>query len=100
MEHHVYFWLKAEHDHAADRARFEAGMTELSSSPRVASGRWGRPAPTEARDVTDHSWHYALSFRFDSLEQHLTYQASDPHHMAFVDGFGDWWERVLVMDLA
>ena len=30
MEHHVYFWMKAERKSAADLAAFEEGMTKLT----------------------------------------------------------------------
>lgn len=99
MEHHVYFWMKDERMNAGDRAAFEAGMTKLQESPTLARGKWGKPAATEERPVTDHSWDYGLSFHFATLDDHMKYQGEDPHHTEFVSAFKDWWERVLVMDL-
>lgn len=99
MEHHVYFWLKEERRNEEDLAKFEAGMEALAQSPTLAGGSWGKPAGTAERPVTDHSWDYGLSFRFATMEDHVAYQSDDPHHMAFVDEFKDWWEKVLVMDL-
>ena len=99
MEHHVYFWLKEEHRNERDRATFEVGMNKLVGSPTLASGHWGKPAATAGRPVTDHSWDYGLSFKFDSMENHDIYQTTDPAHTEFVESFKDWWERVLVMDL-
>ena len=99
MEHHVYFWLKEERSNEADRAVFEAGMRELMQSVTLASGAWGRPAATAERPVTDHSWDYGISLKFDTMENHDVYQSTDPHHTTFVESFKDWWEKVLVMDL-
>ncbi len=99
MEHHVYFWIKEERKNEADLATFEEGMTKLTESATLEGGRWGKPAPTEERPVTDHSWDYGLSFRFATMEDHNTYQGGDPHHAEFVETFKDWWEKVLVMDL-
>ncbi|MGJ8697245.1 MAG: Dabb family protein [Verrucomicrobiaceae bacterium] len=100
MEHHVYFWLKEEHRNESDRARFEEGLRALTESPNIASHHWGKPAPTEERPVTDHSWDYAISFKFESMEAHDAYQAGDEVHDAFISGFKEWWSKVLVMDLA
>ena len=95
----MYFWLKEERRNDADRATFEAGMAKLAGSKTLARGSWGRPAATEERPVTDHSWDYGLSFEFATMDDHLAYQGDDPHHVEFVGAFKDWWERVLVMDL-
>jgi hypothetical protein len=100
MEHHVYFWLKDEHKNDEDLAEFEAGLAELCESETIMRSKWGKPAATEERAVTDHSWDYGLSLRFRTLDDHNTYQADDPHHQAFIDGFKDFWSEVLIMDLA
>ena len=100
MEHHVYFWLKEERQNEADIATFEAGLAKLAESECLSEpGRWGKPAPTPKRPVTDHSWSYAISFRFATMEDHDRYQGPDPHHAEFVETFKDWWERILVRDL-
>lgn len=99
MEHHVYFWLKEQRKTEDDRAEFEAGMSRLAESVTLDAGRWGPPAATQARPVTDHSWDYGLSFTFATLDDHERYQSGDPHHKEFVETFKDWWDKVLVMDL-
>lgn len=99
MEHHVYFWMKEERKNDDDLATFEIGMTKLAQSATIESGRWGKPAETEERPVTDHSWSYGLSFKFATMEDHFNYQGDDPHHVEFVETFKEWWEKVLVMDL-
>lgn len=100
MEHHVYFWLKKERADESNREIFEEGIKALSLSPNIAGSYWGRPAKTAERPVTDHSFDYALSLKFDSMESHDRYQEGDAVHDEFVATFKDWWARVLVMDLA
>lgn len=100
MEHHVYFWLKEEQQGADQRAVFEEGLEALCKSPFIASSYWGPPAATADRPVTDHSFDYALSVKFDSMENHDSYQENDPVHDEFIDTFKEWWAKVLVMDVA
>ena len=99
MEHHVYFWLKEEKKNAADMAAFEQGMMELLKIDLISDGLWGKSAATPERPVTDKSFDYALSLKFDSLERHNIYQ-DHPDHYVFVNAFKDWWEKVRVMDVA
>ncbi len=100
MEHHVYFWLKAERNNESDRAVFEKGIEGLCQSPNIESSHWGIPAATAERPVTDHSFGYAISLKFASMESHDRYQEGDEIHDAFINDFKDWWEKVLVMDVA
>ncbi len=99
MEHHVYFWLKEENQNDADRAVFEQGLAALLEIGHVGGGCWAVPAKTAIRPVSDQSWDYALSMRFDSIEKHDAYQV-DPDHDVFVGSFKDWWAQVQVRDLA
>ncbi|MCF7733707.1 MAG: Dabb family protein [Akkermansiaceae bacterium] len=99
MDHHVYFWLKDECKDAAARAEFEQGLASLFEIDLVAGGRWSVPAPVMLRPVIDQSWDYALTMRFDTVEQHDTYQVHDLHH-AFIEAHKFRWAKVLVMDLA
>lgn len=100
MEHHVYFWLKEEHQNDAGRASFEEGLNALCLSPHIASSHWGAPAATAERPVTDHSFDYALSLKFSSMADHDKYQEGDEVHDAFISRFKDWWSKALVMDVA
>jgi hypothetical protein len=99
MDHHVYFWLKEERKNPADRASFEQGMTSLLAIPLVRGGRWAVPANVMPRPVIDQSWDYALTMRFDSVEDQDGYQV-DAAHDKFISSFEDWWASVKVMDLA
>jgi hypothetical protein len=100
MEHHVYFWLKEERNNDSDRGVFEKGIKDLCKSPNIESSYWGIPAATAERPVTDHSFAYALSLKFSSMENHDRYQGSDEIHDAFIGKFKDWWAKALVMDIA
>lgn len=100
MEHHVYFWLNEERQNETDRSVFEAGLEALCKSPHIAESYWSQPANTPQRPVTDHSWSYAISLKFDTMEDHDRYQAGDTVHDTFIESFKEWWAKVLVMDLA
>jgi hypothetical protein len=99
MDHHVYFWLKDERNNPADRASFEQGLASLFTIPMVKGGRWAVPAKVMPRPVIDQSWDYALTMRFDSVEDQDAYQVDATHH-GFITSFKDWWAGVKVMDLA
>ena len=98
MEHHVYFWLKEGKKNADHREAFEKGLADLFEIAEVGGGVWGKSADTPERPVTDKSFDYAISMRFESLADHNVYQ-DHPDHDVFVDTFKDWWQKVLVMDV-
>ena len=100
MEHRVYFWLKDDYRNEAGNARMEAALDELIKSPNLSRGHWGKPAPTDERPVTDHSWNYGISFHFDTMEAHEKYQKADPVHDALSGGNREMWAKVMVMGLA
>ncbi len=99
MDHHVYFWLKDEHNNNVDRKIFEQGMAALFNIDLVSGGRWAVPAKVTERPVVDQSWDYALTMRFRTLEEHDAYQLNE-HHMVFMASFKNWWAQVQVRDLA
>ena len=98
MEHHVYFWLKEEHQSAASRSAFEEGLKALLQIDLIESGSWGVPAQTAVRPVTENSWDYGLSLKFASQAKHDLYQ-DHAEHDVFVEKFKDYWSKVQVMDL-
>ncbi len=99
MEHHVYFWLKADRQDSGTRAAFEKGLDELLKISSIESAVWSVPAKTAERPVTDHSWTYAISIKFATLADHDAYQVCAEHDV-FIDSFKDLWEKVEVKDLA
>lgn len=99
MLHCVYFWLKP--DLTTDQRRtFEGELARLTRLEYLAYGFAGKPAPTEARPVTDHSFSYSLVLRFKTLEDHAFYQEKCPTHAAFVTNCRDLWDTVKVYDSA
>lgn len=97
MLHNVYFWLKPGLDEA-QRATFEKELIALLEIDYLVHGFAGRPAPTEARPVTDHSFSYSLTLHFKNMADHDFYQKECPRHKRFVDTCKEMWERVVVYD--
>ena len=99
MIHHVYFWLKSEHQSEANRAAFERGLESLTTIPEAKYAQIATPAKTPLREeVMDQSWDYALAIPFGSVSDHNTYQAH-PIHEEFVTAFSYLWAKVEVRDL-
>lgn len=97
MIHTVFFWLKRDLM-PEQRATFEAELIRLKEIPYLVHGFVGKPAPTEKRPVTDHSFDYSLTLHFKSLDDHEHYQKSCKQHARFVDTCKSYWERVAVYD--
>lgn len=97
--HNAHFWLKNDLS-PADRATFEAEVKLLSKISYLERGFAGRPAPTEERPVTDHSFDYATSLHFKTLADHEFYQKECKDHARFVAKCKAYFERVIVYDVA
>lgn len=97
LKHIVFFWLKNP-DNTADRATFETALRKLMYENKQAVATYlGTPAPTEKRDVVDHSYTYCFMITFPSLAAQDTYQ-SDQTHLTFIDEASHLWDKVLVYD--
>lgn len=97
MIHNVYFWLKQDLT-AEQIALFETELSALLTIDYLAHGFVGKPAPTEERPVTDHSFSYSLTLHFKSMSDHEFYQKECPKHMRFVDICKLFFHRVIVYD--
>jgi hypothetical protein len=97
--HNVIFWLRKDIS-PAERAVFDSEVRRLALIPYLERGYVGTPAQTEHRPVTDHSFDYATSLHFKSLEDHEFYQAKCPEHARFVNACKALWERVEIYDVA
>ncbi len=93
MIHQVFFWLNA----GVDPKDFIKETGTLGKCKTVAKFYSGTPAPTEARDVVDHSYQVACTFFFDSIEDQNAYQV-DPQHLAFIEKNSSKWNKVRVYD--
>ena len=96
MIHTVYFWLKEELTEA-ERSNFVAGARALATAPTVLHFYGGGPAPTEERDVTDHSFDYSIHLHFASVPDQKLYQ-DDPVHLKFVEEQAHKFATVKVFD--
>lgn len=97
MIHNVYFWLKQDMS-AAQVAVFETELSALLTIDYLTHGFIGKPAPTEARPVTDHSFSYSLILHFKNMADHDYYQKECPKHLRFVETCKPFFERVVVYD--
>ena len=94
--HQVYFWLHKESD--LNEFLTDAAPM-LGKCPDVAQFILGTPAPTEKREVVDHSFHVSCTLFFDSLEAQAAYQ-TDPLHLEFIEKYSHMWKTVKVYDIA
>ncbi|TLD70702.1 Dabb family protein [Phragmitibacter flavus] len=97
MFHNVYFWLKADTT-SEQRSMFESELIKLKEIPYLVHGFVGKPAPTEERPVTDHSFDYSLTLHFKNLEDHDHYQTKCERHLHFVEVCRPLFDRVVVYD--
>jgi hypothetical protein len=97
MLHNVYFWLKPDLA-PADRQLFEKELAKIAALDYLAYGFAGKPASTEERPVTDHSFSYSLVLRFKSMKDHDFYQSECPAHQRFIESCKTLWIKVLVYD--
>jgi hypothetical protein len=99
MLHNVYFWLKPDLT-AEQIATFESELRLLVKIEYLAHAVAARPADTEKRPVTDHSFSYSTSLLFKNMADHEFYQKDCPQHKRFVETCKSMWDRVLVYDNA
>lgn len=97
--HTVFFWLRKDLT-PAEQAIFVSELRRLVQIPYLERGYVGTPGPTEQRPVTDHSFDYAISLHFRTIEEHDFYQTDCPDHARFVTACKPLWERVVVYDVS
>ena len=94
--HTVFFWTKEGTSNEQLQA-FEKGLKKLGTCPQIMNFYWGPPAPTEARDVVDQSYDYAINVHFASVKDQDEYQ-NEPIHLEFIENHNTIWEKVIVYD--
>ena len=97
IAHHVLFWLKADITDDQKQA-FRASLQTLTGVEGVKNLHIGTPAPIE-RSVVDTTYTFSLLLFFDDLAAHDVYQVH-PLHLAFLDGFRQYFEKVVIYDAA
>ncbi len=96
--HSALFWLRKDLTEA-QRELFVSELRLLAKLPYLEHGYAGPPAQTERRPVADHSFDFATSFHFKSLEDHTFYQTQCEHHARIVATCQSFWERVVIHDI-
>ncbi len=97
MIHNVYFWVKNDVSESGKK-KFEQGIKDFVSTVKeIHKVEIGVPAPTEDRDVVDHSFDYAMFVWFKNIDDHNVYQ-KHPAHKKFIDDYSQLWEKVKVYD--
>jgi hypothetical protein len=96
LRHQALFWLKRPGS-LVDRDALIAGLRTLGQIEHIQELHIGIPAPTEPRDVVDHSYDVREMMLFASLEDQKAYQ-DHPIHRAFVNVCSHLWARVVVYD--
>lgn len=94
--HHVFFWLK-DPENEAHKKQLIAALNQLIKVKTIKLSHIGTPAPTEARDVVDHSFSVSYMAMFNSKEDQAAYQV-DPIHLKFVEENAHLWDKVIVYD--
>lgn len=97
MIHNVYFWLKKDLS-PQQRQQFETEVSHLLEIDYLEHAFVGKPAATEPRPVTDHSFDYSLTLHFKNMADHEFYQRDCPKHKHFVGTCKPLWDRVVVYD--
>ena len=102
--------LKMSESDADDHELYDEDSPEQGGAPSesevrlvpkisyLAAGCVGKPAPTEDRPVTDHSFDYSLSLSFKTMADHEFYQKDCPDHLRFVKNCKAFFEKVIVYD--
>lgn len=95
IAHHVLFWLKAGTSEE-EKAAFRKGLESLENIETIKNFHIGVPAPIE-RQVVDTTYTFSLIVFFENLAGHDVYQ-THPVHLAFLDEFRIFFEKVIIYD--
>lgn len=96
LQHTVYFYLNDDVT-TGEKEQFEEGLKELLEIDAIYKSELGIPADTEERDVTDHSYAYAIYTWFETMEDYEAYD-EHPDHLEFIDKYNALWADVKVYD--
>ncbi|MBL3550574.1 MULTISPECIES: Dabb family protein [Chryseobacterium] len=94
--HYLLFWLRKDLSEA-DVKEFENFFEGLKKLPYQKNLRYGKPAASSPRSVLDNTFTYNASMEFDSLEELEAY-GKLPEHLALVQKYKPFFERMLVYD--
>ncbi len=96
--HYLLFWLRDDLSELEVK-EFENFFEGLKKLPYQKNLRYGRPAVSSPRSVLDNTFTYNASMEFDSLEELEAY-GKLPEHLALVEKYKPFFDRMLVYDTA
>lgn len=94
--HYLLFWLRKDLSESEIK-EFEIFFEGLKKLPYQKNLRYGKPAASSPRTVLDNTFTYNASMEFDSLEELEAY-GQLPEHLALVQKYKPFFERMLVYD--
>lgn len=94
--HYLLFWLRKDLSESEVK-EFENFFEGLKKLPYQKNLRYGKPAASSPRSVLDSTFTYNASMEFDSLEELEAY-GKLPEHLALVQKYKPFFERMLVYD--
>lgn len=94
--HYLLFWLRKDLSDQEIK-EFENFFEGLKKLPYQKNLRYGKPAASSPRNVLDNSFTYNASMEFESLEELEAYGRL-PEHLALVQKYKPFFERMLVHD--
>ena len=96
--HYLLFWLRDDLSELEVK-EFENFFEGLKKLPYQKNLRYGKPAASSPRSVLDNTFTYNASMEFDSLEELEAY-GKLPEHLALVETYKPFFDRMLVYDTA
>jgi len=96
--HYLLFWLRDDLSELEVK-EFENFFEGLKKLPYQKNLRYGKPAASSPRSVLDNTFTYNASMEFDSLEELEAY-GKLPEHLALVEKYKPFFDRMLVYDTA
>ncbi|MDR6463967.1 MULTISPECIES: Dabb family protein [Chryseobacterium] len=94
--HYLLFWLRKDLSESEVK-EFENFFEGLKKLPYQKNLRYGKPAASTPRSVLDSTFTYNASMEFDTLEELEAY-GKLPEHLALVQKYKPFFERMLVYD--
>ncbi|WP_336965217.1 Dabb family protein [Chryseobacterium contaminans] len=94
--HYLLFWLRKDLSEQEVK-EFENFFEGLKKLPYQKNLRYGKPAASSPRNVLDNTFTYNACMEFDSLEELEAY-GQLPEHLALVEKYKPFFERMLVHD--
>ena len=97
--HSARFWLRKDPT-PAERDLFPAEVRRFAQISCLRAGFVGSPAQKDRRSVADHSFDFASSLHFKSLQDREFHQATCEHHASFASACQSFCAHVVIHDIA